>query len=73
MNDIIKEIEKYKSLKDEPFPIVLFGSSNTAANYGSRGRYNWGEWLHRGIRENAGMNFKVPTRNKNSENTKLCC
>ena len=59
MKDIKNEIEKYKKLSEEPFPIVLFGSSNTAANYGSRGRHNWGEWLHRVLRINTGMNFKV--------------
>lgn len=59
MMDIKNEIEKYKKLTEEPFPIVLFGSSNTAANYGSRGRHNWGEWLHRVLRINTGMNFKV--------------
>ena len=59
MNNIKSEIEKYKELTDQPFPVVLFGSSNTAANYGSRGRHNWGEWLHRVLRINVGMNFKV--------------
>ena len=59
MNNIKSEIEKYKKLTDQPFPVVLFGSSNTAANYGSRGRHNWGEWLHRVLRINVGMNFKV--------------
>ena len=59
MIDIKNEIDKFKKLTEEPFPIVLFGSSNTAANYGSRGSHNWGEWLHRVLRVNAGMNFKV--------------
>ena len=59
MNDILSEIEKYKSLSEEPFPIVLFGSSNTAVAYNSYGRHNWGEWIHRVIRINVGMNFKI--------------
>lgn len=59
MKDILTAIDEYVNLPEEPFPIVLFGSSNTAANYGSRGRHNWGEWLHRVFRINKGMNFKI--------------
>jgi len=56
---IVELIRQYGKLPEEPFPIVLFGSSNTAVNFGSRGRLTWGEWIHRALRLQAGMNFKV--------------